>query len=66
MVVARYITVASGTAYISSPGTPGAGGGGGGVILIISSDTSLNTSVSTDVTGGTGCTSGTVYYMQVA
>ena len=65
MVVARYITVASGTAYISAPGTPGAGGGGGGVILIISSETVLNPSVETDVTGGTSCASGTVYYMQV-
>jgi hypothetical protein len=65
MVVARYITVTSGTAYISAPGTGGAGGGGGGVVLIISSDTSLNSAVSTVVTGGTGCASGTVYYMQV-
>ena len=66
MVVARYIAVSSGTAYISAPGTPGSGGGGGGVVLIISSETSLNASVSTDVTGGTGCAAGTVYYMQVA
>ena len=66
MVVARYITVSSGTAYISAPGTAGAGGGGGGAILIISSASSLNASVSTDVSGGTGCASGTVYYMQVA
>jgi hypothetical protein len=65
LVVARYITVTSGTAYISAPGTAGSGGGGGGVVLIISSDTSLNAAVSTVVTGGTGCASGTVYYMQV-
>lgn len=63
---ARYISVSSGTAYIKAPGTPGSGGGGGGVIIVISSSPSLNASVSTDVTGGTGCNAGTVIYSQVA
>ena len=66
IISARYITVTSGTAYFKAPGTAGAGGGGGGVILIGSSASVLNSGVSTDVTGGTGCSAGTVNYMQVA
>lgn len=66
IISARYITVSSGTAYFKSPGTAGSGGGGGGVILVVSSASVLNSSVSTDVTGGTSCTAGTVNYMQVA
>lgn len=65
IVAARYISVSSGTAYIKAPGTAGSGGGGGGVILVVSSAATLNSSVTTDVSGGTGCASGTVYYMQV-
>lgn len=66
IIAARYITVSSGTAYFKAPGTAGTGGGGGGVILVVSSASVLNSGVSTDVTGGTGCSAGTVNYMQVA
>lgn len=65
ILAARYITVASGTAYIKAPGTAGSGGGGGGAIIIVSSAAALNSGVTTDVTGGTGCSSGTVIYSQV-
>ena len=65
ILAARYITVASGTAYVKAPGTAGSGGGGGGAIIIISSAASLNGSVTTDVTGGTDCSAGTVIYSQV-
>jgi hypothetical protein len=65
ILAARYITVASGTAYVKAPGTAGSGGGGGGAIIIISSAASLNGSVTTDVTGGTSCNAGTVIYSQV-
>lgn len=65
ILAARYITVTSGTAYVKAPGTAGSGGGGGGAIIIISSAAALNSSVTTDVTGGTGCSSGTVIYSQV-
>lgn len=65
ILAARYITVTSGTAYVKAPGTAGSGGGGGGAIIIISSAVALNSSVTTDVTGGTGCSSGTVIYSQV-
>lgn len=65
ILAARYISVAGGTAYIRAPGTAGSGGGGGGVIIVISSASVINSSVSTDVTGGTGCNSGTVIYSQV-
>ena len=66
ILAARYITVASGTAYVKAPGSTG--GGGGGVVIIISSSSVLNTSVSTDVSGGGGspaAASGTVIYSQV-
>lgn len=66
IISARYISVSSGTGYFKAPGTSGSGGGGGGVILIVSSAATLHSGVSTDVTGGTGCSSGTVNYMQVA
>jgi len=66
IISARYITVSSGTASFKAPGTAGAGGGGGGVILVVSSASVLNSGVTTDVTGGTGCSAGTVNYMQVA
>lgn len=65
ILAARYITVASGTAYVKAPGTAGSGGGGGGAIIIISSAAFLNGSVTTDVTGGTSCSAGTVIYSQV-
>ena len=65
ILAARYITVASGTAYVKAPGTAGSGGGGGGAIIIISSAASLSGSVTTDVTGGTSCNAGAVIYSQV-
>lgn len=65
IIATRYISVASGTAYINAPGTSGSGGGGGGVVIVISSNASLPGSVSTDVTGGTGCQNGTVIYSQL-
>ena len=65
IIASRYISVSSGTAYIKAPGTAGSGGGGGGVIIVISSSASLPGSVSTDVTGGTGCQNGTVIYSQL-
>lgn len=66
IVAARYIVVDSGTAYFSAPGDPGSGGGGGGVIIVISSNDVLNTSITTDVSGGTGGASGNVIYCQVS
>ena len=65
ILAARYISLSSGTATIKAPGTSGAGGGGGGVIIIISSAGVLTSGVSTDVTGGTDCSAGTVIYSQV-
>lgn len=66
IVAARYIVVNSGTAYFSAPGDSGASGGGGGVIVVVSSNDVLNSSVTTDVSGGTGGSSGSVVYCQVA
>ena len=65
ILAARYIGLSSGTATIKAPGTAGAGGGGGGVVIIISSAGVLTSGVSTDVTGGTSCSAGTVIYSQV-
>jgi len=67
ILAARYIGLSSTTAAatIKAPGTSGSGGGGGGVIIIISSAGVLTSGVSTDVTGGTGCSAGTVIYSQV-
>ena len=67
IVAARYITCTATTtnAKFAAPGTAGAGGGGGGVVLIISSAAALPSNVSTDVTGGTGASAGTVNYMQL-
>lgn len=67
ILAARYIGLSSGTATasIKAPGTAGADGGGGGVVIIISSAGVLTSGVSTDVTGGTGCSAGTVIYSQV-
>ena len=67
ILAARYIGLSSGTATasIKAPGTAGANGGGGGVVIIISSAGVLTSGVSTDVTGGTGCSAGTVIYSQV-
>jgi hypothetical protein len=59
IIAARYISgPASGTAYIKAPGTAPAGGG---VILIVSSNASLPSGISTDVTGQNA---GTYYYIQ--
>jgi len=66
IIAARYIVVDSGTAYFSAPGDSGASGGGGGVIIVISSNDVLNTSVTTNVSGGTGGASGSVIYCQVS
>ena len=65
ILAARYIGLSSGTASIKAPGTAGANGGGGGVVIIISSAGVLTSGVSTDVTGGTSCSAGTVIYSQV-
>jgi hypothetical protein len=65
IVSARYMTCNTGT-YLKAPGTSGAGGGGGGVILVVSSSAVIHPNLSTDVTGGTGASAGTVNYMQVA
>ena len=67
ILAARYIGLSSGTATasIKAPGTAGANGGGGGVVIIISSAGVLTSGVSTDVTGGTSCSAGTVIYSQV-
>ena len=65
IVAARYISAVGSTCYISAPGTSGSGGGGGGTVMVISSASALTSPISTDVTGGTGCSSGTVIYMQV-
>jgi hypothetical protein len=65
ILAARYIGLSSGTASIKAPGTAGANGGGGGVVIIISSAGVLTSGVSTDVTGGTNCSAGTVIYSQV-
>jgi hypothetical protein len=66
IIAARYIVVNSGTAYFSAPGDSGNSGGGGGVIVVISSNDVLNTSVTTDVSGGTGGASGSIIYCQVS
>jgi hypothetical protein len=59
ILAARYISgPASGTAYIKAPGTAPAGGG---VILVVSSNASLPSGISTDVTGQNA---GTYYYIQ--
>ena len=59
ILAARYISgPSSGTAYIKAPGTAPAGGG---VILLISSNASLPSGISTDVTGQNA---GTYYYIQ--
>ena len=62
---ARNIIVTSGTAYVKAPGTSGSGGGGGGVIVVVSANEVLNSSISTDVSGGTGGDEGSVIYCQV-
>lgn len=64
---ARYISCDANTvnASISAPGTAGSGGGGGGVILITSAQASLPANVSTNVSGGTGASNGTVIYSQL-
>lgn len=59
IIAARFITVSSGTSYISAPGTIPAGGG---VILIVSSHSTLPTSIETDVSGASA---GIVNYMQL-
>jgi len=66
IIASRYMVVNSGTAYFSAPGDSGSGGGGGGVIIVISSNDVLNTSITTDVSGGTGGASGSVVYCQVS
>jgi hypothetical protein len=67
IVAARYISCSATTtnAKFSAPGTSGSGGGGGGVIIVVSSGASLPNNVSTDVTGGTGASSGTYNYIQL-
>lgn len=66
IVSARNIVVTSGTAYFKAPGTPGSGGGGGGVIIVVSTNDVLNTSITTDVSAGTGGDVGSVIYCQVS
>jgi hypothetical protein len=66
IIAARYIVVKSGTAYFSAPGDSGSGGGGGGVVVVVSSNDVLNSSVTTDVSGGTGGANGRVVYCQVS
>lgn len=59
IIAARYISgPSSGTAYIKAPATPPAGGG---VILLVSSNASLPSGITTDVTGQNP---GTYYYIQ--
>ena len=59
ILAARYISgPASGTGYIKAPATSPAGGG---VILVVSSNASLPSGISTDVTGANA---GTYYYIQ--
>ena len=67
IVAARYISCSATTtnAKFSAPGTSGAGGGGGGVIIVISTGASIPSNMSTDVTGGTGASSGTYNYIQL-
>lgn len=64
ILVARYIVQRAGSSKVSAPGTSGSGGGGGGVVIIISSGNALPTAITTEVTGGTGCGSGTAIYLQ--
>jgi hypothetical protein len=67
IVAARYIssTATATNAKFSAPGTAGSGGGGGGVIIVVSTAASLPDNISTDVTGGTGASAGTYYYLQL-
>jgi len=46
-------------------GTSGLAGGGGGVIIVVSTAASLPTGITTDVSGGTGASAGTFYYLQL-
>jgi len=67
IVAARYIfsTATASNAKFSAVGTPGLAGGGGGVIIVISTAAALPSGISTDVSGGTGASAGTFYYLQL-
>ena len=63
IIGARYISATS--ANIKAAGATGAGGGGGGVIILVSTYSSIPSGITTDVTGGTSCVSGSVIYSQL-
>ena len=65
LIASRYISPpVTGSANFLARGAAGSGGGGGGVILLISTYASIPSGITTNVTGGTSCESGTVMYLQ--
>jgi hypothetical protein len=64
IVSARYVSIDT-SASLSAPGFGGAGGGGGGVIFLITSHSTTPASLVTNVAGGTGCSAGNFYRLQV-
>jgi hypothetical protein len=65
IVSARYISIDT-SASLSAPGFGGSGGGGGGVIFLITSHSTTPASLVTNVAGGTGCSAGSFYRLQVS
>jgi len=66
IIAARYISCSTSTSYISAKATPGlVNGGGGGVVIIISSGNVLQSGITVEVAGSTGCAAGTSIYLQV-
>jgi hypothetical protein len=63
IIGARYISATS--SFLDAAGATGAGGGGGGVIILVSTYATMPTGITTDVTGGTSCVSGSVIYSQL-
>ena len=66
IVAARYISCSTSTSYISAKATPSlVNGGGGGVVIVISSGNVLQSGITVEVAGSTGCAAGTSIYLQV-
>jgi hypothetical protein len=63
IIGARYISATS--SFLDAAGATGAGGGGGGVIILVSTYATMPSGITTDVTGGTSCVSGSVIYSQL-
>ena len=63
IIGARYISATR--SFLDAAGATGAGGGGGGVIILVSTYATMPSGITTDVTGGTSCVSGSVIYSQL-